>query len=144
MQSSTSLMVSWQPPPAGTRNGIITGYKIRYKQRGGKRGETVTTDGNRRVYSLENLQKGTEYAVRISAMTVNGTGPATDWLVTETFTIDLDESEVPGIPESLHLRATDTSIQVNVMNIALQVHAGKCCQMNIAVQVSKDGLLAYR
>ncbi|XP_014665136.1 PREDICTED: neogenin-like [Priapulus caudatus] len=112
VQSSTSIVVSWHPPPAGTRNGIITGYKIRYKRRGGKRGETVTTDGNRRVYALEQLQRGAPYAVRISAMTVNGTGPATDWLVAETFTNDLDESTVPGEPESIQLRATDTTITV--------------------------------
>jgi len=33
---------------------------------------------------------GTEYSVRIKALTVNGSGPSTGWLSTETFLHDLD------------------------------------------------------
>ena len=36
------------------------------------------------------LERGTEYAFRVSAMTVNGTGPATEWTTAETFESDLD------------------------------------------------------
>lgn len=31
-----------------------------------------------------------EYSFRVSAMTVNGSGPATDWMTAETFESDLD------------------------------------------------------
>ena len=48
-----SIIVHWEPPPDEAKNGIITGYKIRYKLKSkGRRGDTVTTDGNRRAYAL--------------------------------------------------------------------------------------------
>lgn len=36
------------------------------------------------------LERGTEYSFRVSAITVNGTGPATEWTTAETFESDLD------------------------------------------------------
>lgn len=36
------------------------------------------------------LERGTEYSFRVSAVTVNGTGPATEWITAETFESDLD------------------------------------------------------
>lgn len=36
------------------------------------------------------LEKNTEYSFRIVAMTVNGSGPATDWAAADTFENDLD------------------------------------------------------
>ena len=47
-----SIIVSWEAPPDDSQNGVITGYKIRYKERGEKGGDTVTTDGSRRVFDL--------------------------------------------------------------------------------------------
>jgi len=45
--------VSWEPPSEGTRNGQITGYKIRYKPRGERgAGDSVTTEGTRRSFEL--------------------------------------------------------------------------------------------
>ena len=87
-----SLVVRWEPPPPDSQNGIITGYKIRYKKKGGgSRGSsTVTTDGDRRLYALTDLQKDTEYQVKISAQTVNGSGPASDRLRATTYKDDLD------------------------------------------------------
>ena len=111
--SSTSVIVRWEPPAKENQNGIITGYKIRYKpkgqrQRGGPlmttastTGSTATTDGSRRLMTLTNLQRGTEYQIRVSALTVNGSGPMTEWIVAETFENDLDESQVPEPPSSL-------------------------------------------
>jgi len=49
--------VSWQPPPAHSRNGRITGYKIRYKQRGdGTGSENVVKDGNSRSHEITGKQ----------------------------------------------------------------------------------------
>ena len=39
------------------------------------------------------LERGTEYSFRVSAITVNGTGPATEWTTAETFESDLDGEE---------------------------------------------------
>lgn len=36
------------------------------------------------------LQRSTEYSVRVQAMTVNGTGPPSPWINAETFVHDLD------------------------------------------------------
>lgn len=49
-----SIVVTWEPPPDGSQNGIITGYKIRYKQklRGERSGNSVTTDGNLHIMEL--------------------------------------------------------------------------------------------
>jgi len=47
-----SVVVRWEPPPDGSQNGIITGYKIRYRKQNERSGETVTTDGSQRVYDI--------------------------------------------------------------------------------------------
>lgn len=111
--SSTSIIIRWEPPPKESQNGIITGYKIRYKLKGSRRGDTFTTDGNRRLFALSGLEKGAQYSVKIAALSVNGTGPATDWMTVETYQNDLDESRVPDQPSSLRAKPTSTSIFVS-------------------------------
>jgi len=83
------------------RNGIITGYKIKYKQKGKKRAQTATTDGNTLFMVLNDLDKGTEYQIKLAAINVNGSGPFTEWIPAVTFLRDLDETQVPAIPGSL-------------------------------------------
>ncbi|XP_076879848.1 neogenin 1a isoform X3 [Brachyhypopomus gauderio] len=111
--NSKSFMVRWQPPPAEAQNGEIAGYKIRYRKSPRKSEVSEITSGNQLSQLIEGLQRGTEYTVRVSAMTVNGTGPATDWITTETFDSDLDESRVPDVPGSLHVRPLVNSIVVS-------------------------------
>lgn len=90
-------MVRWEAPPAEERNGQITGYKIRYKKLK-KQGGVETTPGNIRQWELRNLERISQYQIKIAAMTVNGTGPFSEWLFAETYESDLDESQVPGKP----------------------------------------------
>uniref|UniRef100_A0A8K9XHA3 Neogenin 1b n=1 Tax=Oncorhynchus mykiss TaxID=8022 RepID=A0A8K9XHA3_ONCMY len=104
VHNSKSIMVRWQPPPPGAQNGEITGYKIRYRK-GTRKSEAAETTGG--------LERGTEYTFRVSAITVNGSGPATEWSTAETFESDLDESRVPDIPSSLHVRPLVNSIVVS-------------------------------
>lgn len=104
------MTVQWEPPPEESQNGIITGYKIRYKQKGKRRGETVTTDGNRRLYALTNLERGAQYSIRISALTVNGSGPFTGWMTAETYKNDLDETRHPAKPKLRIVRPGSDSI----------------------------------
>ncbi|XP_058496351.1 protein tyrosine phosphatase receptor type Db isoform X6 [Solea solea] len=92
--TSTSILVSWAPPPLEFQNGIITGYSIQYS----------TTEGNkttRRVdgiplesspYLLENLEKWTEYGITIRAQTEAGDGPESLQLLIRT------EEDVPSGP----------------------------------------------
>ncbi|XP_058850962.1 neogenin-like isoform X2 [Acipenser ruthenus] len=113
VRNSKSIMVQWQPPPPGTHNGQITGYKIRYRK-GLRKSEAAESTGGTQLFQLiDGLERGTEYTFRVAAITANGTGPATDWLTAETFESDLDESRVPDIPSSLHVRPLVTSIVVS-------------------------------
>nr|KAI8752120.1 neogenin-like; partial [Biomphalaria glabrata] len=113
--NSKSLRLSWLPPPEDAQNGIITGYKIRYRTKGldHKNAETLSTDGERKNYALTNLQEGTEYQVRIAAMTINGTGPNTPWETVTTFKEDLQENDVPGVPALLIAQTKANSILVS-------------------------------
>ncbi|XP_062270377.1 neogenin 1a isoform X5 [Scomber scombrus] len=113
VQNSKSIMLRWQPPLQNAQNGEITGYKIRYRK-GSRRSEAAELTGGTQLYKLiDGLERGTEYTFRVSAMTVNGTGPATEWTTAETFESDLDESRVPDQPSSLHVRPLVNSIVVS-------------------------------
>lgn len=113
VQNSKGIMLRWQPPPLSSQNGDITGYKIRYRK-GSRRSETSEITGGTQLFKLiTGLERGTEYSFRVSAMTVNGTGPATEWTTAETFESDLDESRVPDQPSSLHVRPLVNSIVVS-------------------------------
>ncbi|NXE77402.1 DCC protein, partial [Cochlearius cochlearius] len=107
--NSRSIKVSWLPPPPGTQNGFITGYKIRHRKTT-RRGEIETLEPNNLWYLFTGLEKGSQYSFQVAAMTVNGTGPASDWYTAETPENDLDESQVPDQPSSLHVRPLTTSI----------------------------------
>ncbi|XP_029430309.1 neogenin isoform X4 [Rhinatrema bivittatum] len=113
VQNSKSIMVHWQPPPAGTHNGQITGYKIRYRKVSRKSDVTESIGGTQLFQLVDGLERGTEYSFRVAALTINGTGPPTDWVTGETFESDLDETRVPDVPSSLHVRPLVTSIVVS-------------------------------
>lgn len=113
VQNSKSIMVRWQPPLLNAQNGEIINYKIRYRK-GSRRSEAAEmTAGTQLSKLIDGLERGTEYSFRVSAITVNGTGPATEWTTAETFESDLDESRVPDMPSSLHVRPLVNSIVVS-------------------------------
>ncbi|XP_058880325.1 netrin receptor DCC-like isoform X2 [Acipenser ruthenus] len=107
--NSRSIKVSWMPPPSNMQNGFITGYKIRHRKTG-RRGEQETLEPNNLWYLFTGLEKGSQYSFQVAAMTVIGTGPSTEWYTAETPENDLDESQVPDQPSSLHVRPLTTSI----------------------------------
>ena len=113
--SSKSIIVRWEPPPKESQNGIITGYKLRWRRKGKGKSEIVTTDGSRRLYAISGLKNDRDYQIKIAAMTVNGTGPATPWMVATTLFSDLDESVVPDPPSTLKAKATDETINIHWM-----------------------------
>ncbi|XP_038178910.1 neogenin isoform X4 [Arvicola amphibius] len=114
VRNSKSIVIHWQPPSSATQNGQIIGYKIRYRKASRKSDVTETlVTGSQLSQLIEGLDRGTEYNFRVAALTVNGTGPATDWMSAETFESDLDESRVPEVPSSLHVRPLVTSIVVS-------------------------------
>ncbi|XP_024152166.1 neogenin 1a isoform X5 [Oryzias melastigma] len=113
VQNSKSIMLRWQPPPLSGQNGEIISYKIRYRKGSRKSESAVITAGTELYKLIEGLDPGTEYSFRVSAITVNGTGPNTEWTTAETFESDLDESRVPDQPSSLHVRPLVNSIVVS-------------------------------
>ncbi|XP_072152438.1 neogenin isoform X4 [Bemisia tabaci] len=109
--SSSVVTISWEPPPRDGQNGIITGYKIKYKKGDKKlKGEVVVTAGDRRMYSLEDLDRSSVYHIRLWALNVNGSSPPSEWCSVETFENDLIENTVPDAPGSLIAQATSDSI----------------------------------
>ncbi|RWS22928.1 hypothetical protein B4U80_02694, partial [Leptotrombidium deliense] len=108
--SSTSINVKWEPPAKEYQKGTITEYKIRFRIKGTHSRETITTDGNRRLYALLNLKKGVQYQIRVAAVYGNVSGPFSDWSVAETFSNDLDETQLPDAPYSLQAKAVGNSI----------------------------------
>ncbi|EDW85568.2 uncharacterized protein Dwil_GK23150 [Drosophila willistoni] len=95
--SSSSITVHWEPPPEEDRNGQITGYKIRYRKFKDAP-QVKSTPANIRYFELSGLDRNVEYQVKIAAMTVNGSGPFTEWYRINTLENDLDETQVPGKP----------------------------------------------
>lgn len=71
-----------------------------------------TTPGNVKFYELKNLDRMSAYQIKIAAMTVNGTGPFTDWNNIETYENDLDESQVPGEPGWIRSKPSADTIVV--------------------------------
>ncbi|KAK0175713.1 hypothetical protein PV327_009442 [Microctonus hyperodae] len=110
--SSTSIIVRWEPPLEG-QNGIITGYKIRYRPQDRRyHSNTITTEGIKRLYVLTGLEKHGVYHIRMCALNVNGTGPWTEWMAVETYENDLDESVVPSAPSNLRPKQMSNSISI--------------------------------
>lgn len=92
-----SIMIRWEQPAEDDRNGQITGYKIRYRKNK-KTPQVETTSANVRHFELKNLDKMSQYHIKLSAMTVNGSGPYTEWRLISTFENDLDETRMPSAP----------------------------------------------
>uniref|UniRef100_A0A7N9AV45 protein-tyrosine-phosphatase n=1 Tax=Mastacembelus armatus TaxID=205130 RepID=A0A7N9AV45_9TELE len=105
--SSTSILVSWRPPPVELQNGIITQYTIQYAATDG---EDTTTHQISSIpsessqYLLENLEKWTEYRMTVSAHTDVGAGPESLPQLIRT------EEDVPsGPPRKVEVEAVNSS-----------------------------------
>ncbi|XP_017884973.1 neogenin isoform X5 [Ceratina calcarata] len=110
--SPTSIIIRWEPPLEG-QNGIVTGYKIRYRRHDrGSQPVTITTEGNQRSRVLTGLEKHVVYQIRVCALNVNGTGPWTEWIQIETYETESDENRVPNTPSNLRTKVMSDSIQV--------------------------------
>ncbi|XP_044317961.1 neogenin isoform X3 [Drosophila rhopaloa] len=109
--SSSSITVHWEPPAEEDRNGQITGYKIRYRKFKDAP-QVKSTPANIRYFELSSLDRNAEYQVKIAAMTVNGSGPFTEWYRVNTLENDLDETQVPGKPiwKSIHPGANNIAL----------------------------------
>lgn len=112
--STTSIHVQWLPVPPEESNGIVTGYRIKYKTKlRGAKSNTLVVDGKENSYTITGLEPGTQYMLRVAAVNQNGTGPNSDWLHVDTPLEDKDEGQVAGPPMSLKVQSGSDSIQLS-------------------------------
>ncbi|CAL8309799.1 unnamed protein product [Lota lota] len=102
--SSTSLLVSWRPPPVESQNGALAGYTVRYQvvaAAGSTESAAVAdeeTSGEVSVAAdkehvlLQRLEKWTQYRISVAALTHMGPGPESELLSCRT------DEDVPGAP----------------------------------------------
>ncbi|XP_060087639.1 receptor-type tyrosine-protein phosphatase F isoform X7 [Heteronotia binoei] len=93
--SSTTIRVSWVPPPAQSRNGVITQYSIAYQAMEGEDSTKHVVEGighERSSWDISNLEKWTEYKVWVRAHTDVGPGPESNPVLVRT------DEDVPSAP----------------------------------------------
>ncbi|XP_066015625.1 tyrosine-protein phosphatase Lar-like [Pocillopora verrucosa] len=75
--TSESITASWQLPPKDSRNGIIIGYKLFYKEKGssGAGSSKLINSQATRSQEVTGLVKYTDYEFQILAFTSVGDGP---------------------------------------------------------------------
>ena len=80
--SSTSISVTWGEVPADKQHGDIIHYTVIYekKEGGTEKRKTVTT----RTAELKDLEKYTEYSIKVLAATIKGDGPPSDPIIVRT------------------------------------------------------------
>nr|6X3A_A Chain A, Receptor-type tyrosine-protein phosphatase delta [Homo sapiens] len=110
--SSTSILVSWQPPPVEKQNGIITEYSIKYTAVDGeddKPHEILGIPSDTTKYLLEQLEKWTEYRITVTAHTDVGPGPESLSVLIRT-----NEDVPSGPPRKVEVEAVNsTSVKVS-------------------------------
>ncbi|XP_072918910.1 receptor-type tyrosine-protein phosphatase F-like isoform X5 [Hemitrygon akajei] len=93
--SSSSIRVSWRPPPANSRNGVITKYSIIYQavdSEDNKKHVLDNIEADATSSLVESLEKWTEYQVWVMAHTNVGPGPKSTPVIIRT------EEDVPSAP----------------------------------------------
>ncbi|XP_035276849.1 receptor-type tyrosine-protein phosphatase S-like isoform X2 [Anguilla anguilla] len=119
--SSTSLLVSWHPPPAESQNGALAGYVVHYQVAGEEDGaeamEKPAVPPTSGEVLLQELEKWTQYRVTVAAFTSKGPGPESQPILCRT------DEDVPGAPPR--------RVEVEVLN-------------STAIQVSWRSLLPER
>ncbi|XP_048671524.1 receptor-type tyrosine-protein phosphatase F isoform X14 [Marmota marmota marmota] len=104
---STTVRVSWVPPPANSRNGIITQYSVAYEAVDGEdRGRHVVDGISREHFSwdLVGLEKWTEYRVWVRAHTDVGPGPESSPVLVRT-----DEDVPSGPPRKVEVEPLNST-----------------------------------
>jgi len=92
--NTSSVLVTWRPPPARQRNGIITGYRILYASEWAQQQDlssdpprdatTMMMTGSDRSCVISGLATWTVYRIWVSAFTRAGEGPHSDVIVVQT------------------------------------------------------------
>ncbi|KAM3966923.1 netrin receptor DCC [Aphomia sociella] len=76
--NATSAWIRWEPPPANTWNGELTGYLIEIRVSGSTGGRVVgqmSLGPRTRAAAASSLRAGGRYSARAAAVTIKGHGP---------------------------------------------------------------------
>ena len=84
--TSTSILASWQLPQVGSRNGIITGFKLYFKGKESNDSTTILTIESASILTktITGLDKFSEYELQVLAFTSVGDGPNSSVKVVRT------------------------------------------------------------
>uniref|UniRef100_A0A8C2EDA9 Roundabout, axon guidance receptor, homolog 2 (Drosophila) n=1 Tax=Cyprinus carpio TaxID=7962 RepID=A0A8C2EDA9_CYPCA len=106
-QNSTSISISWDPPPAEHQNGIIQEYKIWCLGNETRFHVNKTVDAAIRSVVVGGLQAGVQYRVEVAASTSAGVGVKSEpqtiiigtghLLVSITFTVTLISEQITDV-----------------------------------------------
>ncbi|XP_015173421.1 PREDICTED: tyrosine-protein phosphatase Lar isoform X8 [Polistes dominula] len=93
--SPTSILVTWEPPPAERSNGRIAYYKLQVVESGRSDSEAKVIKLNQTRFVLDELKKWTEYRIWVLAGTSVGDGPPSYPISVRT------HEDVPGDPQNV-------------------------------------------
>jgi len=115
VQTSTTVLLVWQPPPMFQQNGNVTGYIVNYTRVGNQYrshptlvGVNSSMIGNLLVVNISNLEKGINYTFAIAAVTV-AQGP---------FSVPVAESTKPDIPSGAPFITSFTALSGTQMSFS--------------------------
>ena len=80
---STSINISWSPPPFSEQNGNIVAYNITYQRTDGSGGEVVMTSTSNQFITIPGLRPFTNYSVMVAAFTI-AMGPFSEQTIVQT------------------------------------------------------------
>ncbi|XP_022805776.1 protein sidekick-2-like [Stylophora pistillata] len=95
VDSSTSITFSWQLPLEDSRHGIITGYKLFFKEKDSGLATSLTIENGNTSTRVDKLDEFTEYGFQVLAFTSAGNGPNTSTVFAKSM------EDAPSAPISL-------------------------------------------
>uniref|UniRef100_T1JES5 Down syndrome cell adhesion molecule n=1 Tax=Strigamia maritima TaxID=126957 RepID=T1JES5_STRMM len=92
--SSQSIHLTWQPPPLPSIHGVLQGFKVIYQPVTDQTSEIKSLNVTNKI-TLQNLEKFTNYSIKISAMTRSGDGVKSEPIFCTTL------QDIPSAPSDI-------------------------------------------
>nr|XP_026694247.1 neogenin isoform X2 [Ciona intestinalis] len=111
-ETSSSAMIRWSQLPQNHINGILSGYKIRIRNKVNHETAFHEIPATEVQFLVTGLLRNTEYLMQMQAFTGAGGGPPSQKYSFRTPKRDRPESTPPGKPLSLSAQRSSTAITV--------------------------------
>ncbi|XP_078492117.1 neogenin [Ciona intestinalis] len=111
-ETSSSAMIRWSQLPQNHINGILSGYKIRVRNKVNHETTFHEIPSTEVRFLVAGLSRNTEYLMQMQAFTGAGGGPPSQKYSFRTPKRDRPESTPPGKPLSLSAQRSSTAITV--------------------------------